>query len=128
LLSREAGADGVFLISHGGADYELLGVAGEAKHANPDFRIGVNLLTWAPDKAAALAYATGLDMAWADDMGVDSKGLSTVARGLAVFKAERPSLGLFASVAFKYRAAEPDPALAAQNALAAGFIRPSCCS
>lgn len=121
-VARNCGADGVFLISHRGSDYQLLDMACAAKAAHPHFRVGVNLLSWSPDEAAFRAQALGLDMAWADDMGVDSQGLSTTALALSEFARTQPAFELFASVAFKYRAHEPDPALAAKNALAAGFI------
>lgn len=121
-VARRCGADGVFLISHRGADQELLDVAGDAKRANPDFPIGVNLLTWEPSRAAFMAHAAGLDMAWADDMGVSSQGVTLVGATLWKFGQMHPELQLFASVAFKYRAPEPRPAQAALYALGAGFI------
>lgn len=120
--ARACGADGVFLISHHGADQELLEVAGDVKRAYPDFRIGANLLTWRPDRAVFLAHASGLDMVWADNMGVSSWGLTQVGSTLSKFGRKHPEIQLFASVAFKYQAPEPSPAQAALYAIGAGFI------
>lgn len=122
IVAREAGANGVFLISHHGNDTELSYVAREAKKAHPDFAIGINLLSRSPLDAVIHALAGDLDMVWADDMGVDSRGVSLEGTALAEFAARWQPLLLFASVAFKYRAPDPDPAQAAQNALNVGFI------
>lgn len=122
LVARRCGADGVFLISHRGADQELLDVASDAKRDNPDFPIGVNLLTWEPNRAVFMAHASGLDMVWADNMGVSSWGLTPVGSTLSKFGRKHPEIQLFASVAFKYQAPEPSPAQAALYALEAGFI------
>lgn len=121
-VAKDCGADGVFLISHHGKDDELVIVARDAKQLHQDYLIGINLLTRHPMNAAILARDNGLDMVWADDMGVDSKGCSKEAMELTAFVACNPSVLLFASVAFKYRPPESNPALAAKNALNAGFL------
>lgn len=121
-LARECGASGVFLISHHGDDYLLVDVAREAKDAHPTFSIGINLLTKRPLEAAALAQLYELDMVWADDMGVDSQGISEEGKFLSHFAQTNPEITLFASVAFKYRPNEPYPSVAATNAQTAGFI------
>jgi predicted TIM-barrel enzyme len=121
-LARECGATGVFLISHQGDDYLLVDVAREAKIANPTFQIGINLLSKRPLETAALAQLHGLDMVWADDMGVDSHGVTDDGKYLAHFAQTNPTIKLFASVAFKYRPNEPYPCIAATNAQTAGFI------
>ena len=121
-LAQDCGASGVFLISHRNDDVELAQVAGEAKQSFPDFCIGLNLLTRMPETAVACAMTANLDMVWADDMGVSSRGLTKTGAKIAELACRHPQLKLFASVAFKYQATEPMPALAATNALAAGFI------
>lgn len=123
MLAQQNGADGIFLISHLGDNEELCRVAWEAKQMLPTFEVGINLLSWSPRRAAEYALLDGLDMVWADDMGVNSQGLTSVEGGwLSAFAGQHPHIKLFASVAFKYQPHEPDPALAARNAQAAGFI------
>ena len=118
------GADGAFLISHHGNDMELIEVciAVQAKH--PGFPIGINLLSTGAVEAASHAVDIGCPMLWGDDMGVDSTGLHDIGKQVASIREGRknPALHVFASVAFKYRPHEPDPARAALNALKAGFI------
>lgn len=122
--AAQCSADGVFLISHHGNDFELLDVGMELRARLPGFPIGINLLSMDAQTAAAQALARGYPMLWGDDMGVDSQGLH--APGRAVATACRATVGqpiqVFASVAFKYRPSEPDPAGAALNAHKAGFI------
>lgn len=116
------GADGVFLISHRGEDAQVLEVAKLAKHALPGFKIGINLLTESPVFSCHAAAANGLDMVWADDVGVTSRGYNDMARSLSRFANTVTSVQLFGSVAFKYQDAEPKPKIAAQLALGLGFI------
>lgn len=121
-VARDCGADGVFLISHYGNDEDLVAVAARAKQVHPGLKVGINLLS--QDAARACEWAEGLklDMVWADDMGVDSRGGNAMAEALSRFAKVNPSIQLFASVAFKYRPPEPDPAQAASQALRLGFI------
>lgn len=121
-LARGCGADGVFLISHDGADVDLVTVAARAKRDHPDFQIGINLLSEPPLHACERAKSSGLDMVWADDMGVDSSGANAMAHSLSDFARDWPEIVLFASVAFKYRPHEPDPARAARMAQSLGFL------
>ncbi|MHB8410254.1 MAG: BtpA/SgcQ family protein [Acidiferrobacterales bacterium] len=121
-VARNCGAAGVFLISHRGQDAELIGVAHEAKQTHPDFAIGINLLSRTPIEAARHALADGLDLVWADRMGVDSEGLAPEGLVLSRFVQDHPRIKFFAGVAFKYQVPESDPEQAARNALAAGFI------
>ncbi len=116
------GADGVFLISHHGNDDELLevGVAIKAKHHG--FPVGINLLSTGAVDAANNATALAFPLLWGDDMGVDSSGLSATGQRIASLRSSNPGFQVFASVAFKYRPHEPDPAKAARNAMEAGFI------
>lgn len=121
-LAKSLGADGVFLISHGGGDQLLLDLAWEIKQAHPSsagFEIGINMLQTDPLEACAGAASCGLDMVWADNMGVSSKGLTLAGTRASKFSKE---LKLFAGVAFKYQVHEPDPQAAAKEARAAGFI------
>ncbi|WP_436148022.1 hypothetical protein [Acidovorax sp. LjRoot194] len=122
LVSRACGAAGVFLISHEGADLELLDIARTAIQENAGFPIGLNLLSMRCVKAARMAIEVGAPMVWADDMGVDSQGLTADGRAMASIAREEPQLKLFASVAFKYRPHEIDPVGAAAQAREAGFI------
>lgn len=121
-VARDCGADGVFLISHQGDDEDLVAVAARAKQMHPGLKIGINLLSQDAVRACEWAEGLELDMVWADDMGVDSKGGNTMAVELSAFAKENPHIHLFASVAFKYRPPEPNPALAAIHALNLGFI------
>lgn len=121
-IAKNHGADGVFLIAHGGEDDELVDVAKTCKVLWPDFPIGVNLLSKPPMDAANCAIMAGLDMFWADHMGVSSEGLSPLGVKLSALAKSHPKTKFFASVAFKYRPHEPAPALAATAALSAGFI------
>lgn len=121
-VARDCGADGVFLISHHSNDAELVAVAKEAKRLPPDFRIGINLLSEDPLYAWNQAEGAGLDMVWADDMGVDSTGSNAMAESLSRCARAFPAIQLFASVAFKYRPHEPNPPLAAKMAQRLGFI------
>lgn len=120
-LARFCGANGVFLISHHSNDAELVQVAAEAKQLHPELPIGINLLSDGALSACRHAAAIGLDMVWADDMGVDSRGVRDLGRALSDFGRENPSIQLFASVAFKYQPLEIDPPVAAWNAQQLGF-------
>ena len=121
-LARQTGADGVFLIAHQGDDRPLLSVAAESKAQYPDFPIGINLLSSSPLFAVESAVQLGLDMVWADQMGVSSAGLTDEGRELAKQALIHPKLHFFASVAFKYQPLESFPEQAAAQALKAGFI------
>jgi predicted TIM-barrel enzyme len=118
----KAGADGVFLISHNGKDAELPEVASEIKTLFPDLMVGLNLLSKAPLESAHAAVGMGLDMVWADDMGVSSEGLTETGRSISNFAKKHQEVLFFASVAFKYQEEEPQPGRAAENTLLAGFI------
>lgn len=121
-VARQCGAHGVFLISHLGGDDELIDIASDCVKAHPDFPIGINLLSKTVLEAARSAHSSGIRMVWADDMGVNSQGLTAAGRDVAIWKMHFPAIELFASVAFKYQPYEPNAALAAQNAQLAGFI------
>lgn len=119
----DSGADGIFLISHRGNDAELLSVACSIKVEHPGFPIGVNFLSMEGLDATIAARKSDLPMVWGDDLGVDSTGFTDMGLSIRAQKAVHPNgFDVFASVAFKYRPHEPNPSLAAKNALEAGFI------
>ncbi len=121
-LAQEAGADGVFLISHNGKDDELLDVLIEEKAIN-DFYIGINFLGMSdPVRAYNTAATAGADAVWLDDAGVSSTHTEF---GMKLRDARNARAGredIFASVAFKYQGHEPNPVQAAFNARSLGFI------
>lgn len=121
-IAHVCGADGVFLISHKGNDDELVEIAWACKNVHPDFPIGVNLLSKPPMAAALQAWSVGMNMIWADDMGVSSAGLTEEGKELSALQTQFPKYEMFASVAFKYRPHEPDAPAAAIHAQRAGFI------
>ena len=122
-LAQDAGADGVFLISHNGKDSELLEIIHVIQKAHPGLRVGINLLQSTPIAAVSIAAIYGAEMAWIDTAGVS--GASPTARQLAAHVQEMPDAArpeVFVGVAFKYQPLEPNPSAAACNALALGFI------
>ena len=121
-IARNAGANGVFFLTHHDKDDEVVAAARQAKQEYPHLAVGINLLTRTAPEAVDHALAAGLDMVWSYDMGVSSAGISPLGQRLADLGRAHPGLTLFAAVAFKSLAPEPDPAAAAENAVAAGFI------
>lgn len=118
-----AGADGAFLIAHRGNDGELISVASGIRNCYAGFPIGINLLSTSAIAAVETARQLQFPMIWGDDFGVDSTGLTAAGNAIhSIAKAQGKNLQIFASVAFKYRPHESDPAQAAKNALASGFI------
>lgn len=120
----ESGADGVFMISHRGNDVELLTVAASIQVDYPEFPVGINLLSTQPRHSAAFARKFGFPMLWCDDAGVNSVGLTELGVSISaqMETGSNRHFDVFAGVAFKYRPFEPNPALAALKAAAAGFI------
>lgn len=120
------GADGVFLISHHGNDMDLLEVGSSIRMKHPNLPIGINFLSSDVAEAANLVSDFGFPMFWTDSAGVNSEGVNSVARLIESCRLDNIEQGnpfdVFASVAFKYQPTEPDPVLAAINALGAGFI------
>lgn len=121
-VALDAGADGVFLISHHNNDDELVDVAAYAKRLYGDFRIGLNLLSRSASEAASKVVLRGLDMVWADSMGVSSTEVTQEGSHLSELAQSRKDIMFFAGVAFKYQAHEEDPVAAATRARNAGFI------
>ena len=83
-VALEAGADGVFLISHDGHDKAVLQAAGHLRHKWGQVRtaageapfIGVNLLHTNNPQALEYAAQLHLDGVWLDAPGVNSHGAS----------------------------------------------------
>jgi predicted TIM-barrel enzyme len=123
-VAFEAGADGIFLISHTGDNLALLPVARQIKHAYPDKKVGINLLGHDQHDTIQLAMEYFIDMVWFDYCGVTSSGLNAAAMELYGWKQEHHDLDfdIFASIAFKYQAPEEYPAQAAYVAASADFI------
>lgn len=122
-VAIECGADGVFLISHRGEDMQAAAAATVIKRQNMDFSVGINLLATSPKIAFDIASTCGLDMVWADYMGVNSSGGDRLAEEMSQLAKSYPNeIRLFASVAFKYQMPEENPPLAAANARSFGFI------
>lgn len=120
-IAYKAGADGVFLISHIGNDMNLIPLAIEIKEKY-DFKVGINFLSNPAMFAAEVASQAALDMVWADYCGVSSLGLDDLGEELKEFAIYNPTVRVYASVAFKYQKVDPNPPLAAKNALDAGFV------
>jgi predicted TIM-barrel enzyme len=121
-LARSLGADGVFLISHEDADDVLVPLAVRVRRRHPGFFVGVNLLSLSLSSALDRVVSNGeclVDGLWADSPGITSALVTQAARDASV-RVPRPPV--FASVAFKYQAHEPDPSAAAAEALRLGFI------
>lgn len=119
------GAQGVFLISHRNADSELEAPAVALRARHPDRFIGVNFLSMPAVLAVRLARKLGLQMVWADQVGVHSDGVTDEGRALGELLAAAPHFGmpaLFGSVAFKYQAPDANPGLAAFLASVLGMI------
>jgi hypothetical protein len=120
-LAFEVGADGVFLITHHGNDQALKAPLDAIRAAYPDKFIGVNFLTLSPIGALQLANDWGVKNLWLDNAGVSSAGTSLIGCEFFEEYCINP-LTVFASVAFKYQAPEPDPGEAARCAAARGYI------
>lgn len=118
----DSNANGIFLISPHGRDYEILLVAKELKKLYPDKHIGINYLNEGVIAAFKHAVEFNLDMVWGDFCGVSSKGLDATGQELKNLVNKNPEIKVFCSVAFKYQPIEKDPAAAAKIALQAGFI------
>lgn len=119
-LAFACGATGVFLISHGGEDLDLLPLAKVIKARSGKY-VGVNLLGHTAVQALEFATIYGLDAMWTDHPGVTSAGTTPAGEQLAMLSESSP-LDVFASVAFKYQPIDPNPGLAAIEALRLGWI------
>jgi hypothetical protein len=119
-LAFDAGAPGIFLISHNRHDALLAPLACDIKARHPDKFVGVNHLGLSAVESFADVLRSGLDGMWTDRPGVDSRGVRD--ERLFHLAQEHPALRVFASVAFKYQAMEVDPPMAARHALDAGYL------
>lgn len=122
-LALDAGADGVFLISHRGDDLDLLEIAVTLKAQHSKF-VGINFLGHDAPSALLLAAGIKIDGMWCDAPGVSSTGITLLGSRLRhLHNALRPvAPQVFASVAFKYQPTELNPAEAAINAAGFGYI------
>ena len=133
LLARQAGCAGVFLCSHSGDDAGVLeaalGIKGQRSSSGDPweayFTVGINLLSTQAVEALRITVKNQIDAVWIDAPGITSQGLDVTGDALSqAYKKipieQRPLV--FAGVAFKYQAHEPDPASAAAAARAQGFI------
>lgn len=119
----EAGCEGVFLIHMDGANEWLTPVARAIKARWPDKLIGTNFLGVDPADAVATNIADGLDMTWTDVQLTHTAAEPwTRAQRVRMAMRHRPQHLVFTGVAFKHQRPEPYPALAAQKAVAFGFI------
>lgn len=115
-LAFEAGADGVFLISHNNADEELYEPLILIKNAYPDKFIGVNFLNSPVHQVYPVIAELGIDGLWSDNIGITSAGVSEATRLLkSVYLESTRQCLIFGSIAFKYQRHEPDPTLAAKT-------------
>jgi predicted TIM-barrel enzyme len=121
-LAFDAGADGVFLISHFGNDELVVEVAKRIKALHPDKLIGINLLADGAFAALDAAISHGLDMAWGDTVGVSSSGLTVSGMAFHAIAQLHPEVAVFAGVAFKGQHIDPDPPGAAAAALECGYV------
>lgn len=122
MLALTLGADGVFLISHGGHDEQLLDLTRRMKASFKNKLIGLNLLGYDALDAFNAGIDAGADMVWADAPGVTSNGITHEAKAIAMRIREQPDVAFFGSVAFKYQAPEPCPAHAAATAAKLGML------
>lgn len=128
-IAADAGADGLFVISHKGQDEDVVEMACELKGITnrraEAMDIGVNLLGTDPHDAVLIVIARKIPMLWADGCGITGKGVGNA--GLAMFDALSGAPGhkrvrVFAGVAFKHQAPERNPPIAARNAKILGFV------
>ena len=128
-IALDFGADGVFLISHNNDDASLIPLAARLRKERPTAWIGINFLSLNLTDAFQQVAGSGvrIDGLWTDRPGVSSSGYDTEALHLATRRASledagQPVPSIFASVAFKYQAPDPNPGQAAAKALELNFI------
>lgn len=128
-IAADAGADGLFVISHRGDDEDVVEMACALKETENNvgqpMEIGINLLGTDPHDALLIAVARDIRMLWVDQGGITSQGAGPAA--LAMFETlkdvpEYKRTRIFTSVAFKHQAHEPNPQIAARNAKILGFV------
>jgi predicted TIM-barrel enzyme len=123
-LAFEAGADGVFLITHSSycCDSDLLRPLITLRQAYTKKFIGLNLLSANAVEAFKIARDVNASGVWIDDPGITSNGVTPQGLELHAASKQAPHIEVYASVAFKYQNPEPNPPAAAHNAVMQGFI------
>lgn len=116
--------DGVFLISHNWMkEHELFEVLPIIREMYPLKFVGVNFLSYHAYEAFDRAAGAQFDAVWMDHAGVSSAGLTESGKDLQELRTAFISrMEVFASVAFKYQAVEPNPVKAAFLADSYGYI------
>jgi uncharacterized protein len=120
--ATQAGCSGIFLIHMEGTDYLLDDALVLIRDAYPGLKIGINRLASTALDSLHRNLAISADMTWVDNCGITSRGITDKAQRLSTSLKLHPNHLFFGSVAFKYQAPEPNPALAAQLAESCGFI------
>lgn len=122
-VAFDAGCHGVFLIHMAGRNELLAPVARTVKARWPRMLVGINYLGRDPAGAVAANIADGLDMTWTDVQLTHSAAApwADAMRVREVLLRKSDHL-VFTGVAFKHQRHEPQPAVAAWEALAFGFI------
>ncbi|MDW9481955.1 hypothetical protein GOB57_25220 [Sinorhizobium meliloti] len=125
-IAASAAFDGVCLIQMNAQDELIEEAAVAIKTRHPGLLVITNRLAMHPVDMINRDAELGLDGSWADNPGVSSKGITSLASEIedAVLKvrADRPGFLFFGSVAFKTQPHDPDPATAAVNAKNLGWI------
>lgn len=126
-IALAAGADGVFLISHGDQDDELDEAHLHIKSQFPDAFIGVNYLSVrSPSRAFSRALKNEYSAVWIDNVGICDGAVSVHgAELLAEVSAARLAGDIpqvFGSVAFKYQRETNNPSTDAYIAHRLGYI------
>jgi len=116
------GCPGVFLISMDGRDDELDQAIMAVKYRFPELKVGGNYLSLRPLAALKRCLEMEIHATWADKPGVTSASVTDEAREISRLLAANPGHQFFGSVAFKYQAAEPNPAGAAVAAANLGMV------
>lgn len=122
-MAHEAGADGVFLISHYQQNKEISKLVPYLKNNNDrTFKIGLNLLGESNLSAFYGANDVYADMLWLDSPGINSAGIDHF-----MYKFEHlrknfaPKMEVFSSVAFKYQPIELYPKKAVELCHVMGY-------
>ena len=125
-IAASSGFDGVCLIHMNGQDHLIEDAAVAIKKRYPSLLVITNRLAMHPVDMINRDVALGLDGSWADNPGVSSNGISSLASEIedAVLKVreDKPEFLFFGSVAFKTQPHDPDPATAAVKAKNLGWI------
>jgi hypothetical protein len=121
-LAAQLGAHGVFLIQMEGNDGRLDPIAKTIKEHYPPLVLGVNYLSMEADFALGRAIRQEYQASWTDNPGVRSDSTHAMGEACADQLRHYPDHEFFAAVAFKYQRVDPDPAGAAQKALAMGML------